>query len=78
MSFRRSGVGLVALAATVAACSSAPLPEIVSPDPADPRSPTASASYQPVLAGTAAHGPAVLKSWRELNESVAPNDGRSP
>jgi hypothetical protein len=78
MSFRRSGVGLVALAATVAACSPAPLPELVSPDPADPKAPAADASYRPVLAGTAMHGPVALKSWRELNEGVAPGTGRSP
>jgi hypothetical protein len=36
MLFRRSIVGVAALAALLAACSSAPLPEAVSPDPADP------------------------------------------
>jgi len=78
MSFRRSFVGLVALAATVAGCNSAPLPEAASPDPADPQAPVAAKPYQPVLTGTAAHLPVGLKPWRELNESVTPGAGRSP
>ena len=59
-------------------CSSPPLPESSSPDPADPQAPAAAVSYKPVLAGTAAHVPVELKSWRELNDSVAPGAGRSP
>lgn len=78
MLFRRSHVGVAALAALVAACSSAPLPESVSPDPADPAAPTSVVPYRPVLAGTAAHEPAGLKPWRTLNEEVAPRAGRSP
>jgi hypothetical protein len=78
MLFRRSHVGVAALAAMVAACSSAPLPEAVSPDPADPAAPTSAAPYRPVLAGTAAHEPAGLKPWRTLNEEVAPRATRSP
>lgn len=78
MLFRRSIVGVAALAALLAGCSSAPLPEAVSPDPADPAAPTTAAPYRPVLAGTAAHVPVGLKSWRELNEEVAPRAGRSP
>jgi hypothetical protein len=30
------------------------------------------------MAGTAAHTPVGLKSWRELNDSVAPGAGRAP
>jgi hypothetical protein len=78
MLFRRSHVGVAALAALLAACSSAPLPEAVSPDPADPSAPTNPAPYRPVMAGTAAHEPAGLKPWRALNEEVAPRAGRSP
>jgi hypothetical protein len=78
MLFRRSCVGSAALAALLAACTSAPLPEAVSPDPADPAAPTNAASYRSVLAGTAAHEPAGLKPWRALNEEVAPRAGRSP
>jgi hypothetical protein len=77
MSFRRIGVGLAAVATLVAGCSAA-LPEAVSPDPADPQTPAAAMPYQSVLAGTAAHVPVGLKSWRELNEGVAPGAGRSP
>ncbi len=77
MSFRRIGVGAAALATVVAGCSAA-LPEAVSPDPADPQMPTAVTPYRSVLAGTATHAPAELKSWRELNEGVAPGPGRSP
>lgn len=78
MLFRRSIVGVVALAAVLAGCSAAPLPEPVSPDPADPATPTATIPYRPVLAGTAGHVPVGLKPWRELNEEVAPRAGRSP
>ena len=77
MSFRRIGVGLAALASLVAGCNAA-LPEAVSPDPADPQASTGAAPYRSVLAGTAAHMPVGLKSWRELNEGVAPGAGRSP
>lgn len=78
MLFRRSIVGVAALAALIAGCSSAPLPEAVPPDPADPASPVTATPYRPVLAGTAAHVPVGLKPWRELNEEVAPGGGRSP
>ncbi len=78
MLFRRSIVGVAALAILLAGCSTAPLPEAVSPDPADPAAPTAAPPYQPVLAGTAAYVPVGLKPWRELNEEVAPRAGRSP
>jgi hypothetical protein len=79
MLFRRSSVGVAALAALLAACSAAPLPEAVSsPDPANPAAPVSATPYRPVLAGTAAHVPVGLKPWRELNEEVAPGGGRSP
>ena len=77
MLFRRS-VGAAALAALLAACSNAPLPQAVSPDPADPEAVTITKPYQPVMAGTASHTPVGLKPWRELNDSVAPGGGRSP
>jgi hypothetical protein len=77
MLFRRSIVGVAALAALLAGCN-APLPEVVSPDPADPAAPTTAAPYRSVMAGTAAHEPTGLKPWRELNEEVAPGAGRSP
>lgn len=78
MLFRRSSVGAAALAALLAGCSSAPLPQAVSPDPADPEAPTITRPYQPVMAGTAWYTPVGLKPWRELNDSVAPGGGRSP
>lgn len=78
MLFRRSIVGVAALAAFLAGCNSAPLPETVPPDPADPAAPLTAMPYRPVLAGTAAHVPVGLKPWRELNEEVAPGGGRSP
>ena len=78
MLFRRSHVGVAAVAALVAACSTAPLPEAVSPDPADAGAPSSAAPYRPVLAGTAVHQPAGLKPWRTLNEEVTPRAGRSP
>jgi hypothetical protein len=78
MLFRRSVVGAAALAALLAGCNIAPLPQTVSPDSADPETPTVAAPYQPVMAGTAAHVPVGLKPWRELNDGVAPGAGRSP
>ena len=78
MSFRRAVAGVVALASAVAGCSSAPLPQAASPDPADPQVPVTAVPYKPVLTGTAAHTPVGLKPWRELNDSVAPGAGRSP
>ena len=81
MLFRRSSVGVAALAALLAGCSSTPLPQAVSPDPADPADPDAATitqPYQPVMAGTAPHTPAGLKPWRELNDRVAPGGSRSP
>ncbi len=83
MSFRRSIVGLSALAALASACAGAPLPASPQPDPSDPSaqpswaSPPAS-SYVPVLAGTAVYGPVAPKSWQDLNRRVAPDGGRSP
>lgn len=78
MLFRRSIVGVAALAALLAGCNSAPLPEAVSPDPADSTASAAATPYRPVLAGTAEHVPVGLKPWRELNDDVAPRAGRSP
>ena len=78
MLFRRSSVGVAALAAFLAGCSSAPLPQAVSPDAADPEAPTITQPYRPVMAGTASHTPVGLKPWRELNDSVAPGGSRSP
>ena len=78
MSFRRSFVGVLALAAVLASCSSAPLPQASSPDPADPQAPAAATPYKPVMAGTNAHVPVGLKPWKELNDRVAPGAGRSP
>ncbi len=59
-------------------CSAPPLPEMPSPDPADPQAPAADMRDKPVMAGTAAHVPVGLKPWKELNDSVAPGAGRSP
>jgi|GEM_PF-1896626 len=78
MSFRRSFVGLSVLAALVAGCSAAPLPQAAQPDPASPEAPTAATPYRSVMAGTARHEPVGLKPWRQLNDDVAPNAGRSP
>ena len=78
MLFRRSSVGAAALAVLLAACNSAPLPQAVSPDPADPEAPTITQPYRPVMAGTASHTPVGLKPWRELNDSVTPGGSRSP
>jgi hypothetical protein len=78
MLFRRSSVGVAALAALLAGCSSTPLPQAVSPDPADPEGATITQPYKPVMAGTAPHTPVGLKPWRELNDRVAPGGSRSP
>ncbi|MDI1285241.1 MAG: hypothetical protein PSV46_12690 [Reyranella sp.] len=69
---------LVVLGIVLSGCSASPLPQLPSPDPADPQSPTAVTPYKAVLAGTAAYMPVGLKPWRELNDSVTPSAGRSP
>jgi hypothetical protein len=69
---------ILTLALVVAACNSPPLPELSPGDAASPEAPVHAVPYHPVMAGTAAHVPAGLKPWRELNDSVAPGAGRSP
>lgn len=66
------------LALGLGACSMPPLPEPSATDPQNPSAADVPMPYQPVLAGTVDHAPAELKSWRELNDSVAPRAGRSP
>ena len=64
------------LASTLAACG-APPPAITSgPDPADAGGAAPAAAYAPVTAGTVDHRPVEPKSWREMNERVAPGAGR--
>jgi hypothetical protein len=69
-------IGFLLLAGFLTACGQTPLPAAATPDPSDPNTPTVEAPYRPVLAGTAAHRPVAPKSWRELNERVAPKVGR--
>lgn len=69
---------VVALAVGLGACSLPPLPEPSDADPHSPFAPDVPMTYQPVMAGTVNYAPAELKSWRELNEGVAPGAGRSP
>jgi hypothetical protein len=69
-------LGVLTLSA--AACSSAPLPELSPSDAASPDAPVVAAPYRPVMAGTASYAPVALKSWRELNDSVAPGGSKSP
>lgn len=66
------------LALGLAACSMPALSEPSDSDPHSPFAPDVPMSYQPVMAGTVDYAPAELKSWRELNENVAPGAGRSP
>ena len=68
----------LALAFGVAACNSPPLEELSPTGPTSPEAPIVAAPYQPVMTGTASHVPVGLKSWRELNDSVAPGAGRTP
>ncbi len=67
----------VMLAFGLAACSSAPLPELSPTDASNPDVPTVAVPYVPVMSGTEAHVPVGLKPWRELNDRVAPGAGRS-
>lgn len=48
------------------------------PDPADGKSAVMPTAYKAVTAGTANYQPVEPKSWREMNERVAPRVGRSP
>lgn len=69
---------ILALTLVVAACNSPPLPDPDSSGPVSPDAPTVVAPYRSVMAGTAPYEPVGLKSWRQLNDEVAPNAGRSP
>ncbi|MBL6652635.1 MAG: hypothetical protein ISP49_13645 [Reyranella sp.] len=68
----------VALALGLGACSMPPLPEPSDSDPHSPFAPDVPMTYLPVMAGTVHYAPAELKSWRELNENVAPRTGQTP
>jgi len=57
------------------ACSDTPLPSPSAADPSDPSGVTLERPYRSVLAGTATHTAVGPKSWRELNDSVAPKAG---
>lgn len=71
-------VPLLIAGGLLAGCAS-PLPILqTGPDPADPASPAAPSPYEPVTAGTADHRPVEPKSWLDMNERVAPGDGRTP
>ena len=67
-----------AIALFLSACSLPPLPELSPNDAASPDAPVVAAPYEPVMAGTAPYAPLGLKSWRELNDSVAPGGSRAP
>lgn len=68
-----------ALLLAVAGCSGATLPAITSgPDPADARAAGSPAPHTPVTAGTVNHQPVEPKTWRDMNDRVAPRPGRSP
>lgn len=67
-----------ALALALAGCGGAPLPAITAgPDPADARAGSPPAGYTPVSAGTINHQPVEPKTWRDMNDRVAPRAGRS-
>jgi hypothetical protein len=69
----------VTLALGLAACSSAPLPEVSPTDASNPDAATVATPYQPVMSGTVNYVPVGLKPWRQLNDDVAPpGTGRSP
>ncbi len=71
-------IHVLALAFAVPACSAPSLPALSPVDAASIDASAPSTPYQPVLAGTAPHGPAELKPWRVLNDSVAPGGRKSP
>ena len=65
------------LMAVIAGCTQS-LPVIHSgPDPADGKSAVVPTVYKSVTAGTANYRPVEPKSWREMNERVAPRPGQS-
>jgi hypothetical protein len=75
----RRRLAAIGCALTLAGCDGAPLPVITSgPDAADPRTAGRAATYTPVTAGTVHHQPVEPKSWRDMNERVAPRAGGSP
>ena len=48
------------------------------PNPADEGAGTLPAAYSSVTAGTLDYRPVGPKSWREMNDAVAPRSGRAP
>lgn len=71
-------IAAFSLIATIAGCTQS-LPVIHSgPDPADGKSAVMPTAYKSVTAGTANYQPVEPKSWREMNERVAPRAGQSP
>ena len=62
----------IALAGIAAGCAPSLPNAAAGPDPADARSPVAPAPYVPVLQGATDYRPVAPKSWRDLNEGVAP------
>ncbi|QQS15023.1 MAG: hypothetical protein IPK81_09010 [Rhodospirillales bacterium] len=72
----RVPVVAAALALTLAGCATPPPRITDGPDPADATTAAPAAAYIPVTAGTVDHRPVEPKSWREMNERVAPGAGR--
>lgn len=71
-------VPLLIAGGLLAGCAN-PLPTLqTGPDPADPSSPIAPNPYEPVTAGTADYRPVAPKTWRDMNERVAPGNRRTP
>lgn len=68
---------LVAATIALAGCAS-PLPTaLTGPDPANSTAPVLEPRYVPVTVGTVDYRPVEPRSWRGLNERVAPGGRRT-
>ena len=66
------------LVLVLSGCGGSPSSGALGADPADATQGTAGNAYIPVMAGTVNHQPVDPKSWREMNDRVAPRTGRTP
>jgi hypothetical protein len=75
----RRRLAVLGVTLALAGCSGASLPDITAgSDAADPHAAGTAPAYVPVTAGTVNHQPVEPKTWRDMNERVAPRAGRTP
>lgn len=66
------------LALVVVGCAISQPVVLSGPNPADGAGSVAAVAHTSVTAGTVNYWPVAPRSWREMNDSVAPRAGRAP